>query len=194
MSNPSLVFALVEDQRQRQLLYRFLLGKGVRPHQITIEASPTGQGSAERWVRENFARQVGKCRAGFARAATAMFVVLDADKLSVQEHWQELDAALEDDHQRKLDSTTDPIARLIPKWSIETWILYLSSRGNPNPPICEDKPCKGSRKAEQWNEMTPHAAEFLVELTGTAAQLPENMPDSLRSGVHEIPRALPMGQ
>src|ERR1700728_3909630 len=95
MSSPSLVFVLAEDQRQQQLIYRFLARVGVRPHQVRFQLSPSGRGSAEQWVRENFARQAAKCRARNTRAATGMFVLLDADSRTVQERLDELDGGLE---------------------------------------------------------------------------------------------------
>jgi len=190
MSNPSKVFVLAEDKRQKQLLYRFLVAAGIGPHQMTIEVSPSGQGSAELWIRKNFARQAEKCRARNARAATGMLVMMDADALSVQEHWNELDAALAAENQPAYNPTSDPIARLIPKWSVETWILFLSSNGESKPTISEDKPYKELVSAEQWSESIPEAARTLYAWTKTSAVRPLHLLDSLQRGLDEIPRAL----
>jgi hypothetical protein len=195
MSSPSLVLVLAEDQRQRQFIYRFLVTAGVNPHQMTIEVSPSGQGSAEQWVRKNFARHASKCRARnakHARASTSMFVILDADKLSVQEHLIELDTALTIASQPKYDAANDTIARLIPKWSVETWILYLSTNGAPTPPLSEDQTYKDSKSTEQWAALVPPASKILVEWTRIAASRPDNLLDSLQRGLIEIPRALPV--
>jgi hypothetical protein len=194
MSSPSFVFALVEDQRQEQFIYRFLMKAGIGPHQMRIEVSPSGEGSGEQWVRKNFARQARICRARNANNATGMFVLLDADKQSVQKHLSELDAALAAENQSKLDPAHDPIARLIPKWSIETWILFLSSNGISATPVSEDIPYKGSKTEKQWNELIPQASETLYAWSRPAAILPENLIDSLRRGLQEIPRALPVGR
>jgi hypothetical protein len=193
MNNPSHIFAIVEDQRQMQFLYRFLRCEGMKPHEITIDFSPSAQGSAEQWVRENFAKQVGKCRARNAcrRAATSMFVVLDADNQSVKAHHDELDNALEADHQQKLDPVSDPIARLIPKWSVETWILVLSCGGVVQPPLTESKSHKHSRSNEQWSELIPQASKTLSTWTHITASRPGNLLNSLQRGLEEIPRALP---
>lgn len=197
MSSPSLVLVLAEDQRQKQLIYRFLLKAGIGPHQMTIEVSPSGAGSAEQWVRKNFARQTRKCRARNARNAqtsTGMFVLLDADRLSVQAHLSELDAALIAADQPRYDPATDNIVRLIPKWSIETWILYLVSKGAAKPPISEENSYKDSKANEQWSELIPEAADALFEWTRQTVVLPENLIGSLRHGIEEIPRALPAGR
>jgi hypothetical protein len=194
MSSPSLVYVLAEDQRQKQFIYRFLVKAGIGPHQMTVEVSPSGRGSAEQWVRINFARQTRKCRTRNARASTGLFVMLDADNRSVQERLIELDAALDAENQPKLDPARDPIARLIPKWSIETWILYLSSNGTAKPPMSEDVPYKDTKTVEQWSDLIPQASETLHVWTRTVTELPSNLIDSLQRGLQEIPRALPMGQ
>lgn len=194
MSSPSLVFVLAEDQRQKQFISRFLTRAGFVPRQMRIEVSPSGQGSAEQWVRKNFARQARICRARNARASTGMFVLLDADSGSVQEHLHELDAALIAEEQPKYSSATDKIARLIPKWSIETWILFLNSSGTAQSSFSEDKPYKDSRTSEQWSDLIPTASETLYAWTRTIADRPKKLLDSLQRGLQEIPRALPVAR
>ena len=194
MSNPSFVYVLAEDQRQRQFIYRFLAKAGFNSRQMRIEVSPSGQGSAEQWIRQNFVRQTKICRARKARASTGMFVLLDADNRSVQEHLRELDAALIAEDQPKFNSTTDKIARLIPKWSIETWILYLIPNGVHTPPLGEDEPYKNSKTAEEWSELIPEASETFFAWTKSVAKIHNNLLDSLRLALQEIPRVLPAGK
>jgi hypothetical protein len=197
MSSPSQVFVLAEDQRQRQFIYRFLVHAGIDRRRVTIEVSPSGLGSGEQWVRKNFARQASKCRARNARnarASTGMIVLLDADRLSVQEHLNELNAALIAADQPRYDPAQDTIARLIPKWSIETWILYLSSDGKPKPPVSEDEPYKRSRTEEQWAELIPQASRTFHAWSKAAVERPVNLLDSLRRGLDEIPRAVPVAR
>ena len=194
MSNPSFIYVLAEDQCQRQFIYRFLAKAGFNSRQMTIEMSPSGQGSAEQWIRQNFVRQTKICRARKARASTGMFVLLDADNRSVQEHLRELDAALIAEDQPKFNSTTDKIARLIPKWSIETWILFLISNGVHMPPLSEDEPYKNSKAEEEWSELIPGASETFFAWTRAAAKIPNNLLNSLQLALQEIPRALPKGK
>jgi hypothetical protein len=197
MIRPSWIFVLAEDERQKQFIYRFLATAGFNLRQMSVELSPSGHGSAEQWVRENFARLARKCRARNARHArlsTGMFMMLDADNRSVKERMVELDAALISENQPTYDSRTDSIARLIPKWSIETWILYLSTNGAANPSICEDKPYKDTKAKEKWAELIPRASETLYAWTRAAAKRPENLLDSLQRGLDEIPRALPVSR
>ncbi len=194
MSSPSLVYVLAEDQRQKQFIYRYLTTAGLNSRQITIEVSPSSQGSGEQWVRKNFARQARKCRARNVRASTGMFVLLDADNRSVQGQLRELDAELIAENQPRFNPETDKIARLIPKWSIETWILFLVSNGVSKPLLSEDEPYKNSKAAEQWSELIPKASEILFAWSRETAKRPDNLLDSLQHALQEIPRALPVGR
>jgi hypothetical protein len=191
MSSPSHIYVLAEDQCQKQFIYRFLVHAGFNQHQMNIEVSPSGQGSAEQWVRGNFARQTRICR---AKRTRSLFILLDADNGTVQEHMQELDAALVAENQPRFNSATDRIARLISKWSIETWILFLVSNGVSTPLLSEDRPYKNSKTADQWSELIPKASESLYAWTRNEMEIPENTPDSLQRALYEIPRALPSGR
>lgn len=193
MSNPTSAYALVEDKRHRQFIYRFLIQAGINRHKITVEVSPSGIGSGKQWVCKRFATQVEVCRRRNTKTSTCLFAIMDADQLTVAKCIGDLDASLVAANQSRLDPARDTIARLIPKWSIETWILYLASRGGANPPISEDAPYKDSKSNEQWSDLIPNAAATLFEWTRQPAALPENLIDSLRQGVQEIPRALSAG-
>lgn len=190
MSRPSLVIVLAEDKLQGQFIYRYLKRAGVRSY-IRLILSPSGRGSAEHWVRKSFVVQVQKCRSRHAK--TGLFVMLDADRESVAKHFAELDNALAAQSQPKVDPVHDAIARLIPKWSIETWILYLSSEGAIQPPVTEDKPYKKAKSPDGWTKLIPAAANVLFAWTRRGSVAPANLLDPLRSGLQEIPRALPSG-
>lgn len=192
MSKPSLVIVLAEDQRQKQFIYRYLKNAGVRPGQIRLHVSPSGRGSAEQWVSRGFAIQVRKCRARHAQ--TGMFVMLDADTRTVQERLDELDQALLSAGQNPIDRNRDPIARLIPRRNVETWVLFLALKGVADPPIDETTDYKRTKDDEEWSEFIPIAAEKFFAWTRPSATLPTNLIDSLRRGIKEIPRALPLGR
>jgi hypothetical protein len=187
MSKPSLVIVLVEDQRQRQLIYRYLKHAGIRQDQMRLQISPSGRGSAEQWVRNSFVVQVRKCRTRQAR--TGMLVMLDADSNSVDERLRALDEALVAGGQRPIDQNRDMIARLIPKRNVETWILVLSQKASAAL-LDEHSDYKRKRTEEEWTSLVPVAAATLSEWTSPSAALPDNLIDSLRRGISEIPRAL----
>jgi len=191
MSRPSLVIVLAEDQRQRQFIYRFLKKTGIRSDQIRALISPSGRGSAEQWVRENFALQAAKCRARTVRADTGMVVLLDADLQSVSERLAALDNALIVAGQNSVDRNHDSIARLITRRNIETWILFLAAADLANSQIDETTDYKQTRNADEWSELIPTASERLFAWTRPRAVLPVNLIDSLQRGIDEILRALP---
>lgn len=191
MSSPSRVFGLVEDRRQEQLLYRYLICAGIRRDEIVINISPTAHGAAEQWVRTNFARFAKDCRRRNTRASTAMFVMLDADTQTVQERLDVLDRSLRDDGQQRFHPDRDPIARLIPRRNVETWILFLAEKGEAAPPIDEVIDYKHTKNSEEWSDLVPIAAQVLFEWTKPSAVPPANMIDSLHQGILEIRRVLP---
>ena len=190
MSSPSSAYALVEDKRHRQFIYRFLVHAGFNQNKITVEVSPPGRGSGKKWVCDQFAVQVALCRRRNAKTSTCLFAMMDADQLAVTRCIDDLDAVLATANQPKLNAAKDPVARLIPKWSIETWILYLSSNGAANPPVREDKSYKDSSTSDQWTELVPQATKTLYAWTRAAGSRPESLLDSLQHALQEIPRAL----
>lgn len=194
MSSPSQAYALVEDKRHSQFIYRFLVLAGINRNDIRIEVSPAGRGSGKQWVCKRFAQQVEVCRKRNAKASTCLFAVIDADELTLSKCISVLDAALATANQPKLDPTKDPVARLIAKWSIETWILYLSADGRPNPAVVEDKSYKLEKSPEQWSELIPQASKTFLAWTRPAAPLPSNLPDSLQHGIQEVGYAIPVGR
>jgi hypothetical protein len=190
MSKPSFVIVLAEDQRQRQLIYRYLRTAGVLPAQIRFHISPSGRGSAEQWVRENFVVQVRTCRARHAQ--TSLFILLDADTNHVQDRLDVLDKALVSARQNPIDRKRDSIARLIFKRNVETWILFLALEETVNPPIDEKIDYKQTKNAEEWSDLVPFAARTLFAWTKQSVAPPANLIDSLQRGIEEISRAIPM--
>lgn len=189
MSNPSWIYVLVEDQRHRQFVYRYLARAGYDSRQMTIELAPSGKGSAEQWVRENFARQVGKCRSRNSRARTVMLLLLDVDVERLPVRLGALNEALIQSGQAQIDELSDPIARLLPKRNIETWILCLNSGA-----VDEVKDYKHSRTKDQWNALMPSAAERFYEIQKNQGMYPGSLIESLVHGIREVRRAFSMGE
>ena len=190
MSSPSLIYILVEDNRQQSFIRRFLLMVGVEKRQMVFAPVPDGHGSGKQWVRKNFAAQVQICRRRISRASTSMFAMMDADELTVARCLSDLNDEVIKSGQQSLDDDRDRIARLIPKWNIETWILFLTSDEDARLSVSEEQNYKDSKKSQQWDPLVPRALTALYAWTRTGAALPDNLIDSLRSGLKEIPRAL----
>jgi len=115
------VLVLVEDKRQQRFVRRYLYRLGYTPREIQFEPVPSGGGSGAQSVLDRYAKVVEAYRLRAARAKTALVVAIDADDQSVTQRRQQLD-------DRAARTAGERIAHLIPKWSIETWILFLSGR------------------------------------------------------------------
>jgi hypothetical protein len=181
MSRPSHVIVVLEDDRQKMLIYKYLIECGLRRHEIRDELSPSGQGSAESWVRKRFVKETIAYRNRQARAQTALIVMLDADARTVQERFNELDQALRDSGNQTVDET-EQIARLVPKRNVETWILCLVNDQGV------DEETDFKRMRNDWNELIRPAAHTLCQWTRSRAELPNHCVDSLRTGVRELKR------
>jgi hypothetical protein len=94
VSKPSRVIIVVEDDHHEMLIRRYLKKRGLVEREMRIRRSPSGEGSAENWVRKTFANEVSNYRSRHAQ--TALIVVIDADKATVQHRLQQLDQALRD--------------------------------------------------------------------------------------------------
>src|SRR5215813_1327143 len=88
------VVVLAEDKRQQRFIRRFLYEKGLRPHEIRMEALASGRGCGEQWVRERYVTAVKAYRERFARAKTALVVAIDADTETVDRRRRQLADAL----------------------------------------------------------------------------------------------------
>jgi hypothetical protein len=155
---------------------------------------PDGHGSGKQWVRKRFADQVQICRRRNSRASTSMFAIMDADELTVARCLSDLNDELIASGQPRVDEHHDRIARLIPKWSIETWILFLVSDEKARRSVSEGENYKDLKRAEQWDQLIPQAAAAICEWTRPGTALPDNLIDSLKSGLREIPQALTAGR
>jgi hypothetical protein len=178
MSNPSRVFVLVEDELHRALILRYLIQCGFEQHQMRIQLSPAGRGSAENWVLRRFASETRTYRSRQARAEAALIVMIDADTRSVQDRWNQLDQALTDNGEPTV-SRGERIARLVPRRNVETWVLCLNEEH-----VNEIDDYSGARG--NWNELIPQGAETLCQWTRPNADPPHRCVNSLRIGVQEL--------
>lgn len=176
MGKPSLVVMVVEDGLHKQLVNRYLKRRGLRPHAIRMEISPSGDASA--WVRKRFAKEV--CAYRSRQAQTALIVVIDADIGTVEARLRQLDQSLNDAHMKHLELEKEQIARLIPKRNVETWILCLNGQT-----VDEETDYK---KRNDWNALIPPAAEILCSWTQKGDTQSDHCVDSLRLGVKELKR------
>lgn len=178
MHNPSLIIVVLEGDRDAMLIRRYLRNCGIENRRIRIEPSPSGAGSAEKWVRKKFVKEVNVCRSRHAK--TALIVMIDADTHSVQDRLTQFDQELKNSGKQAVDNR-EHIARLVPKRNVETWILCLDDQT-----VDEEHDYKPS--GNDWNKLIPPAAKILYQWTHAAAEIPDKCIGSLRSGVIELKR------
>ena len=180
MPRPSFVIVVVEDERHKMLVYRYLRRHGLSPHQIRIKTSPSGQGSAEQWVRSTYSDEVKAHRIRCAGATAALIVMIDADAHSVQGRLTQLSQALHENGVHTIHNA-EQIAHLIPKRNVETWILCLNEQA-------VDEATDYKDPSDNWNDLILRASETLFQWTRPNAVLPKHCIDSLRRGVSEVNR------
>jgi hypothetical protein len=171
MGKVSLVIGLVEDKRQQQFVYRFLKKIGYLEHEIRFRPVPGGHGSGAHWVLTQYAREVEIYHKRSVRAQTALVVAIDADDGSVTQRRQQLD-------DRAARTANDRIAHLIPKWSVETWILCLNGVA-----VDEDQ---SYRRAPDIDEKVSAAAATFFTWSRPNATLPPHCTPSLRNAIPEV--------
>ena len=117
---------LADDREQQNLVYRYLerCGHGAGVWLEPLPAKGPG-GSGEKFVRDQYPRQVQACRSSLGRRASALLIVIiDADMETTQHRATQLaDALRTADMEGRNDD--EPIVVLIPKRHVETWIRAL---------------------------------------------------------------------
>ncbi len=171
-----------EDLQQRCFIYRYLTEKGLHYRTISIQHCPRGRGDAKQWVREQYVLEVRVLRAK-TFLATGTIAMLDADVDSVEDRKKELDAALRNAGQeaRRPD---EPIAVVVPRRNIETWIHHLLGQA-----VNEEDSYPHLRGEE--SRCAPAVAEFVGRCPGA---MTSSDPPSLRDGCQELTRFLAFQQ
>jgi hypothetical protein len=182
MSKPSLIIVLLEDDHQQMLIYKYLIHRGLKGHEIRIHRSPSGQGSAESWVRKEFVKETKAYRGRKSRAQTALIVMIDADALTVQDRLNQLDQALRESG-NEIVLEGEHVARLIPKRNVETWILCLNEEA-------VDEGTDYKRARNDWATLISKGTKTLCEWTRSPAVPPNHCVNSLRTGVRELKRLI----
>ena len=176
---------LVEDERHQRFLYRYLHKRGYSRGEIRPKIAPRGKGSGEQFVRERYAEEVNECRTRSAQ--TSLIVMLDADTGPVSRRYSQLQKALEEAHFAKRKKN-EPIAHLVPKRNIETWILCLNNKRFKGMPINEQESYKPHSEGLRIDEQIKPAAEEFFNWSRENAVVPERCIDSLRLAIIEVKR------
>ncbi|MGP0063842.1 MAG: hypothetical protein ACLQGP_09620 [Isosphaeraceae bacterium] len=114
---------LVEDRALERFVRHCLLELGAYPKEIRVLPFPAGRGSGKQWIDREYPIQVRAYRRR-AFENIALVVGTDADEQAVQQRAQRLADTLRD--AGCVERTVqERIAIWIPKWNIETWLLFL---------------------------------------------------------------------
>jgi len=117
--NYTQVVVLCEDRQHWVFAYRFLTQSGVHARRIRAAVSPSGQGSGEQYVREQYPIEVAEQRKRAARLNSALIVIQDCDTRTLESRLATLEQSV-------ARVPNDRIALLFPKRNIETWIHFLA--------------------------------------------------------------------
>jgi hypothetical protein len=120
------VVVLCEDRQQEVFIRQWLRSLGIHERAIDIVAIPAGQGSGAAHVRQKYPEEVKALRQvnSYREIGRALVTAIDADQFLVSERHAELDKKL-GEAESPLRQSNEPIALLVPKRNIETWIHYL---------------------------------------------------------------------
>jgi hypothetical protein len=140
-----------------------------------------GRGSGAQRVLNQYAVEV---RAYLSRHARKwLIIVIDADNFSVHDRLTQLAQNLresQDERVRNCRADSEQIARLLPKWSIETWILFLNGE-------TVDELTRYKNLNRDWDQLTTPAAAQLNESTAQVNP-PNDWIPSLVHGFSELRR------
>jgi len=192
MNSPEPVTILAEDQRQARFIRSYLRNRIPRLSQRSIYDAPmaNGRGSGAQWVLDRYeaeilAHLVRRAKLPDRRRSEKWLIVaIDADAGTVRDRLNELQRRImdsQDERVRKCRAESDNVARLIPKWSIESWILNLNGE-------TVDEGTSYKRQHRQWDGLIPTAAAELHEWIKSGEEPPSRCSPSLKLGIVELRR------
>ncbi len=114
------------EDRAHEVFVRRLLEERFRVHRkaIHFNVAPKGHGSAAKWVLDQYPGIRGEARVKTSQGRLGFLVVVDGDVEGVSVRMKHLHPGPHQDDR----ASGDRIAILVPTWSIETWVLWLSGR------------------------------------------------------------------
>lgn len=115
---------LSEDERTEQFVRRVLKRRGCNGRRLVFATAPSGNGSAEAWVRRRYVEEVRVHRQKRNQRHRGLVATIDGDHLGLTARKQSFDEALADAGLAPRGAD-ERIALMVPCWSIETWLLGL---------------------------------------------------------------------
>jgi len=118
------VSIVVEDRALERFSREILLRFGFGRDELRVTPYPVGRGSAKQWVEEQYPLEVRAMRSKRYQNL-AVVVGTDADEATVNQRRSRLARALQS-HNLAARAEGERIVFWIPKWNVETWILYFA--------------------------------------------------------------------
>ncbi len=174
MSRAAMVFILGEDKNKRQqnLIRKYLKKRGFSDRQIRDLPCPVGETPGITFVLSRYSSEVHDLRA--APYSRGLIVAIDADEESVETRKAQLNARLSEAGE-PARGEQEPIAIVVPKRNVETWVWYLD--GN-----AVDESTDYKRTSVRDNHDMAHAkrafAEFIVSGQATSKECPPSLQDA----------------
>ncbi len=179
MTRERVKYVLVcEDQQHETFARRFLWGTGLvtNPYQLRVERSPGGRGAADRFVQEEYVKELAFIRR--THVATTLIVLADGDAVGVNKRLRRLDEACERQGVA-VRAAEEKVAVFIPTWNIETWLAYLDGQ-------TVDEGRRNYRRLARPRDCRPHV-RVLVEMCQRGKLRPP-APESLVAACEEYER------
>jgi hypothetical protein len=121
------VVLLCEDRDQERFFRRYCENKQL-DGSPRVKIAPNGSGSAEQWVRENFAKELKALRS-YGKERVGLIVVVDGDTVGVNARKKQLDEAAKNGGVNTR-TKTERVAICVPTRNIETWVYALCRDGD----------------------------------------------------------------
>ena len=177
-SRVSQVVLLCEDDLQARLVRAFMKLLGLNAQVREIIASRMAYGGNVSWVLNRFPSELHACRQRHKLVRTLLIVMIDADDFSTEERRRALsNKCVAAEYSPLIEN--DPLAILIPKRHVETWICNLLGIA-----VEETQDCKSIASTKK--EDIRRAAQTLEAWVTNV--LPESCVPSLKQSVPELRR------
>lgn len=170
---------LCEDRSHWHFIRSYLIERGWNSRQVTSRIAPPGKDSAEKWVIDQYPRELQAYRAKY-RENLVLIVMIDGDKFGLSARLDKLE------QQRKADQPDiDPKAKgwrvgvFVPCRNLETWMAFLNGEN-----VDETKDYKFGMKEAGRNK----AAQILVSMCRSGWPMDREVPASLLAACAEWSR------
>lgn len=178
MSNrASQIILLCEDEEQERLAKQYMRQCDLDTERRVVSKVASRSGGNDSWVLNEFSKELDACRKRNTRTKTLLVVMIDADKFTVEDRSQQLSKRVKSAELEEI-SNNDPLALLIPKRNIETWICALLGE-------TVDEQTDYKKKKKPTRDDFRKAAQMLYQWTRPKAALGKTCVPSLAAALPE---------